>query len=110
MQPKSTSDRKTPRKSASGRVVGERRLTNANVFPLVTSSNEALDGGATGDGDADDAECISAAQAINVLRDLAKGDELYGNGMAAPGLRAKAAQIEDEASDRGCFFIDEPGD
>jgi hypothetical protein len=45
-------------------MVGNRRRTNGNVFPLVTSSNEAMDGGATGDGD--DAECISAAQAMLV--------------------------------------------
>jgi hypothetical protein len=91
-------------------MVGDRRRTNANVFPLVTGMNQAVDGGATGDGDADDADCISAAQAINVLRDLALGDELYGDGKHASGLRAKAAQIEEEASDSGCFFVDEPWD
>lgn len=108
-QQKAAGDRSTPRKSGSGRLVGGHR-TNANVFPLVSATNEALDGGATGDGPADDDECISAAWAINALRDIAKGDERYGDGKAAPGLRAEADRIEEDASDRGCFFIDEPID
>ena len=77
---------------------------------MVCGSNEALDGGATGDGEADDAECEQWAGQINVLNDLAKGCERYGDPINATRFRLQAIAMTDEAENRGCFFIDEPID
>lgn len=98
------------RKSASGRIVGDRRRANPEFLPLVCGSNEALDGGATGDGEADDAECEQVAGQLNVLNDLAKGCERYGDPINATRFRLQAIAMKDDAMDRGCFFIDEPID
>lgn len=81
---------------------------SAPAKPLAakTVSVAQMQGGATGDGPADDNECEEAAGLIDTFNALAEGDEKYGDGSRAAGYRQRAAEEEDAEMDHGCFFID----
>ena len=75
--------------------------------PLPTDLNSAMEGGATGDGPADDDECERYASAINEA--IGELQEDLDNVADLPTIAADQDQIDtlkNDGMDRGCFFID----
>jgi hypothetical protein len=100
----------TTGKPASAQHTTRSVLTDSQPIAPAGSPNVAKDGAATGDGPADDEECESYGYQINTDLDLAEGSLDMGDVAGyITNLRA-AIEAEDEGSDRGCFFIDEPAD
>jgi hypothetical protein len=89
---------------------GRPGATHTPPITPIGSVNVAEDGGATADGPADDEEGESYAHEINVHLDLADGSLNTGNLPGYIAELAAAVRAENEGSDRGCFFIDEPAD
>ena len=65
-----------------------------------------VQGGATGDGPADDAACEKYANAVNSWNDAATDEGVAGNLDQAIHDYGVAQQIENQGLDDGCFFID----
>jgi hypothetical protein len=101
--------------ATTGKPAGAQRTarpvhTSTPPIAPVGGVNVAKDGGATGDGPADDEECEQWAHQINTHLDLAEGSLQSGKLGDYMTELAAAVTAEDEGSDRGCFFIDEDAD
>jgi hypothetical protein len=70
---------------------------------------QGYEGGSTGQGPADDAECESYARRLNVLTSQAAFWYREGSWNTGNALDQGAEQLEAEALDRGCFLVNDAG-
>jgi hypothetical protein len=70
---------------------------------------QGYEGGSTGQGPADDAECESYARRLNVLTSQAAFWYRHGSPNTGNALDDGAEQVEAEALDRGCFLVNDAG-
>ena len=81
--------------------------TTLPVAPVTGPSVlKPVEGGATGNGPANDYDCERFATAINMLLDMAQ-EELTeeGNTDRYEGLLEGAKHTQDDGMDQGCFFV-----
>ena len=84
--------------SAVGPSTGSGRISP----PATNAAPARMQGAATGDGPATNADCQRAADSINNLRDMASIE----GGKNAKIDQAQANQVMDAAENAGCFWID----
>jgi hypothetical protein len=66
---------------------------------------QGYEGGSTGQGPADDAECESYARRLNILLEQAQFWYDHGQPNTSKAFSNGAFEVKSEALDRGCFFI-----
>jgi hypothetical protein len=77
----------------------------ATAGTVQAAEAQSYEGGSTGQGPADDAECESYANRLNVLIDQAQFYYDNGSPKTSRALLDGAWAVKAEALDRGCFLI-----
>ena len=73
--------------------------------PTTGVARKALQGAATGDGTATNADCERYAEAINIFLDAEEMARDYGRRKEARTAAGQAAQVMNKAENEGCFWI-----
>ena len=81
--------------------------TDSTAGTVRTAQARGYEGGATGDGPADDAECEGYARRLNVLVSQAAFWYRHNSPNTGDALVQGAEAVEDEATDRGCFIMND---